>query len=242
MSERRSHKEGKNRESRRTGGNNPKETHFHILGTGVTQVETPLPTFVFICPPVLLPSRHSKGKSLFWFRVAAILPWTPGLLSAHAIPCGPTISLACITCPWPPQRRRGAAVPALPKSTLSPPLPVRPLFFSDDKPSIFLFELFPLSAIRIYMVEVLIRRRPVHLHATAERSERSCLAQSQNEVMTSRLIEPYLHLSVFQMQNQPSNRRAGGHTTTNTSVSKHQQDVDDSFEHSLQKEMLIRVI
>lgn len=115
--------------------------------------------------------------------------------------------------------------------------PCGPFFFSDDKPSIFLFELFPLSAIRIYMVEVLIRRRPMHLHATAERSERSCLAQSQNEVMTSRLIEPYLHLSVFQMQNQPSNRRAGGHTTTNTSVSKHQQDVDDSLEHSLQKEV-----
>lgn len=122
-SEMKLYKEGKNHESRRTRGSNPKETHFHILGTGVTQVETTLPTFVFICPPVLLPSRHSKGKSLFWFRVTAILPWTPGLLSAHAIPCGPAISLACITCPWPPQRRRGAAVPALPKSTPSPLFP-----------------------------------------------------------------------------------------------------------------------
>lgn len=101
----------------RTRGNNPKETHFHTLGTGVAQIETALPTFVFICPPVLLPSRHSKGKSLFWFRVTAILPWNPGLLSAHAIPCEPMISLACITCPWPPQRRRGTTVPALPKST-----------------------------------------------------------------------------------------------------------------------------
>lgn len=50
-SEIKSYQEGKNHESRRTRGNDPKETHLHILGTGVTQVETPLPTFVFICPP-----------------------------------------------------------------------------------------------------------------------------------------------------------------------------------------------
>lgn len=84
-------------------------THIHILGTGVTKFERPLPTLVFICPPILLPWRRSKGKRLFWFRVTAILPWTPGLLSAHAIPCGPTISLACITCPWPPHHQRGTA-------------------------------------------------------------------------------------------------------------------------------------
>lgn len=123
-----SYKEGKNHESRRPRGNSPKETHFNILGTGVTQVETPLPTFVFICPPVLLPSRHSKGKSLFWFRVTATLPWTPGLLSVHAIPCRPTISLACITCPWPPQCRRGTAVLLCQKADHHHLYPCGPLF------------------------------------------------------------------------------------------------------------------
>lgn len=55
--------------------------------------------------------------------------------------------------------------------------------------------------------------------------------------MTSRLIEPYLHLSGFQIPNHPSNRRAKGHTTTNESVSKHQQDAYDDIQDSLQKEV-----
>ena len=103
------------------------------MGTGVREFcraprpcKTPLPTLVFICPPVLLPSRRSKGKRLFWFRVTAELPWTPGLPSAHAIPRGPTRSLARITCPWPPQGGRGTSVFALPKTPPSPPLPVQP--------------------------------------------------------------------------------------------------------------------
>lgn len=90
-------------------------------GTGVSEVcwaswpcKTPRPTLVFICPPAPLPSRRSKGKRLFWFRVTAELPWTPGLPSAHAIPGGPTRSLARITCPWPALGGRGTSVPAVP--------------------------------------------------------------------------------------------------------------------------------
>lgn len=55
--------------------------------------------------------------------------------------------------------------------------------------------------------------------------------------MTSPLIEPYLHLSEFQIPNHPSNRRAGGHTAATTSVGKHQQDAYDDIQDSLQKEV-----
>lgn len=66
-----------------------------------------------------LPSRHSKGKCLFWFRVTAELPWTLGLSNAHAILSGPTNSLACITCLWIPEGGRGTSVPPLTKRTLA---------------------------------------------------------------------------------------------------------------------------
>lgn len=70
-SETKSYKKGKNHGEKKQG---LEVTHIHILGTGVTKFEPPLPTLVFICPPILLPWRHSKGKRLFWFRVTAIQP------------------------------------------------------------------------------------------------------------------------------------------------------------------------
>lgn len=59
--------------------NTNRHSEIHTLGTGVTTLcwappkpyKSPLPILVFICPPVLLSSRRSKGKCLFWFRVTA---------------------------------------------------------------------------------------------------------------------------------------------------------------------------